>query len=305
MSRPGVLLVSTSADPHADVVSGLLQERGIFTVLLDLAVCGGSRIDVVPGEHVDIGGARVCDGWVVWWRRASVPSPDVWAAAASPEEALLLRAELRDIVLGGLLSLRLHWVDEPYTVLRAEQKMLQLATARRLGIATPHTVATNDVSRADGMLSSGPTIAKAISSGPGLAPYADVVTSDMVHRITHAPTVLQSRIPCTADVRAAVVADQVTCWDRLHGSASSVDWRQDDPQGAGFTPSLHHGLRPMAAALNEGLGLTFAVQDWLIDAGGDPIFLEANPCGSWMFLDGAADRLAPILTRHLAQVGGL
>jgi hypothetical protein len=260
---------------------------------------------VVPGEHVDIDDARVCNGWVVWWRRAGVPAPDVGTAAASPEEAQLLRAELRDIVLGGLLSLQLHWVDEPFTVLRAEQKMLQLAIARRLDIATPATVATNDVARAESMLSAGPTIAKAISSGPGLAPYADLVTSDLVHRVAHAPTVLQSRIPSTADVRAVIIADQVVFWDRPHGSACSVDWRQDDPRGAGFMPSIHDDLRTMAVALNKGLGLSFAVQDWLIDGRGDHVFLEANPCGSWMFLHGAADRVAPVLTHHLAQVGGL
>jgi hypothetical protein len=43
----------------------------------------------------------------------------------------------------------------------------------------------------------------------------------------------------------------------------------------------------------------------VVSADGKPIFLEANPCGSWIFLDGGRDLVAPALVRHFARIGDL
>jgi hypothetical protein len=50
--------------------------------------------------------------------------------------------------------------------------------------------------------------------------------------------------------------------------------------------------------MTSALGLTMSVQDWLETDDG-PVFLEINPQGGWLFLDGADTAVAPALAHHL------
>ena len=54
-----------------------------------------------------------------------------------------------------------------------------------------------------------------------------------------------------------------------------------------------------AITVTRSLGLSCAVQDWVIDVEGQRIFLEANVEGQWLFLPGARERVTPSLVDHL------
>jgi hypothetical protein len=58
-----------------------------------------------------------------------------------------------------------------------------------------------------------------------------------------------------------------------------------------------------ARAITHALGLTMSVHDFLDTASG-PVFLEANPQGSWLFLKDADERVVPKLAEHLRSAMG-
>jgi hypothetical protein len=296
MAVPGVALIAPPVDAHACVVRAALRDIGTPTVQFDLGTVARHALSVVPGRHLRVGRDEIGPGWAVWWRRGGVNAPTL---DLSGNEAVMASCETRDIVLGGLLSLDLRWVDEPFTVMRAAHTLLQLSTAAAAGARVPDTAATNqpDVGRA--LAAAGPIVAKAIS-GSGVRVHVDSVSTDDLHLLANAPTCLQRQVTGEADLRVVVVDGEAFCWRRPRTGGSRVDWRTDDPRGTGFAPFTDTSLRVAAVAVNRRLGLSFGVQDWVLDTSGTPVFLEVNPCGAWGFLSGAQALVAPVLARHLA-----
>jgi glutathione synthase/RimK-type ligase-like ATP-grasp enzyme len=240
--------------------------------------------------------------WTIWWRRAQQP----FAPADLPEaEATLVAEETMAIVLGGLLSSGARWVDDPFVVLRAEHTLLQLTAARRLGLRVPATCATNNPEKAAEFAASGLTLAKAISGGTGLTPFADLIDVGDTQRVRSGATVLQRYVPASDDLRVVVVDSAVIVWKRPRSPEEPIDWRSADPSGSAFAltdASLSRDLVGAAVNMNRELGLTVSVQDWIVPADGGPlVFLEANPAGSWLFLTGAQELVAPVLARHLER----
>jgi len=181
---------------------------------------------------------------------------------------------------------------------QAEDKIYQLNLAKSLGLAIPETVVTNVAATAATFLKAGRTVAKAISSGPGLAPFVDEVTTDLVELVATLPVLLQRAIPADADLRVVTIGDSVLVWRRERTLDDPWDWRAIDPSGKDFRFTNEAGIDRPALRLARELGLTFSVQDWL-QVQQSPVFLEVNPQGQWLFLEGAAEVIAPLMAKHL------
>lgn len=230
----------------------------------------------------------------VWWRRPGW----VQASELTEEEQELIEAEGLALFVGLLLAQRLRWVDHPWDIELAESKLHQLQTATELGFHVPASLVTNDPVVAKNFLEEGPIVAKPVSSGRGLAPYADTVTKDQLDLVASAPVLLQRRVMALSDLRVVTIGTEAFVWSRPRASNEAVDWRVDDPEGSQFRQVSRRGLGRQAVRLAEQLRLTFSVQDWL--EGADvAYFLEVNPQGNWLFLDGAETSIVPALIRHL------
>lgn len=291
----GVLVFAPGGDSHAPVIEYELRHRGVETIRFDYCSAVDSVLRFEPGV-AEIDGVRVERSWTIWWRRSGrVPDASGLCAA----EQALRREETEALVLGGLASTGARWVDEPHFVDRAEHTLLQLAAAAAAGARVPSTVATNSPDVARRLMEFGPVVAKSTSSGVGLAPYADLVTAGMVDLLPMAPTLLQEHLTAAADLRVVAVGDRVFVWRRARTSTDPVDWRAADPSGSNFRPVHYRPLEQLVPVVNKRLGLTFSVQDW-VEVDGEPWFLEVNPAGQWLFLDGSAQIVAPALAQHLA-----
>jgi hypothetical protein len=297
--RSGVVVVAPASDQHADVVQQRLSDAGVPALRLDLGSVLSRDVCVRPGRTIRAGDIMVTPSWTVWWRRADHPRP---LPDLSLGESALASDEALAIVVGGLSSLGVRWVDEPFTMLRAEQRLYQLAIADRLGISTPPTLATNDSAAAGAFARSGPTIAKSISSGVQPGPYADSIQPGDTALVVSAPTMLQRRIDATHDIRAVVVGEAAYMWSRRRAGGDPVDWRAVDPGGGDFAyvPRPNIKMARQAVTLNKSLDLTVSVQDWLMRDGTSPVLLEVNPAGAWLFLDGAESIVADALATHLS-----
>lgn len=274
-----------------------LTGRGVQVLILNLSTVADHDLTIIPGGHVEVDGERIDNRWSVWWRRVGAV-PD--HPRMSELESRLRREEIEELVLGGLLAACPRWIDDPHQMAHAEHKLVQLATADQLNVPVPRTIATNRPAAARA-LATGGVVAKAASAGTGLAPFADRFDAADLDLLPVAPTLLQRRIDAIADLRVAVVADDCWIWRRERATDDVLDWRAADPAGEQFAPYTDTSVAQAAAQITARLGLSVSVQDWLVGRDGERWFLEANPAGQWLFLDGADQLVTPALADHLAR----
>jgi glutathione synthase/RimK-type ligase-like ATP-grasp enzyme len=143
-------------------------------------------------------------------------------------------------------------------------------------------------------LTGGRLVAKSISSGIGIAPYADHVDEEVLAALPNAPTLLQEYVSGGADLRVVVVAERAFVWRRVKHEGEPFDWRRPDPSGREFRLTESPVVAHLAVAVTHRLGLSFSAQDW-VETNSGPVFLESNPVGQWLFLEGAADLVGPAL----------
>ena len=294
-----ILIVARPGDEHADAVESFLRRETTALLRTSLTLLREHRLTWEPGGNLTLADGlkqhTIGPTTTVWWRRTGSTSVE----DLEPAEAELVRHELPVILGGALLAQRVRWVDCPYAIERAENKLYQLIVAHKLGLPTPPTLITNSPESARGFAAGRRVVAKAVSGGPGLAPFVDRVPLELLERVAAAPTLLQEEVVGNADARVVTVADRVLMWSRRREPTDPPDWRACDPSGEQFrlgaAPAL---LESAATTLANALGLSMTVQDWLLSDSG-PVFLEVNPQGQWLFLDGAEAVVVPVLARHL------
>jgi hypothetical protein len=291
-----VLLVADDGDPHCTAVDARLQTLGTKTLRLNLSDVP-SRLLISKIGALDIAGdggwARVDGETTVWWFRAgSVRSQK----GIKPDEQQLIADEAPAIFVGALRAAGVRWVDDPDIIRRAEWKLSQLAVAAALGITTPPWTVTNSPDAARQLADGHVVVAKPLSSGHGIAPFTAAVLTEDLDRPGDLATLFQRRVDANADVRVVVIDGQTWAWRRAR-EANTVDWRAVDSTGRGFCRIPVETWRD-PSRLTSALGLTISVQDWLETAHG-PVFLEANPQGSWLFLDGAEKEIGHALATYL------
>ena len=232
----------------------------------------------------------------VWYRRLGSFAVDDF----DHEEAQLARDEMPHILIGGLSSCGVRWVDEPFDVQRAEQKLFQLSTALRMSLPIPHSVATNDPDAAARMRSARRVVAKPLSPGQGIAPHVEEVQAGDLSEFGGLPVLLQELVVgANADLRVVVIGSRAWTWRRSR-TPHTIDWRAEDANGIGFEHVSPHAVERDAIDLTRALGLTMSVQDWLETPDG-VVFLEANPQGAWDFLDRSDELIPDALASHLAE----
>lgn len=290
-----ILLVAPPEDIHANVVADHIGARAEVNYI-DLQACIQMPLEIVPGEYVRSGGQVVASGGTtVWWRRTGYIPPDARTGRA---ENRLRAEETRAQMVGGLLSIGVRWIDHPGLVQTAEHTLLQLSVARSVGVQTPTTTVTNTREAAQALAKSHRLVAKSISAGEGIAPFADTFDECVVDLLPNAPTLLQQQIVGLADLRVVVVGDNAYVWRRARKQGEPLDWRRPDPAGAEFSAFTQPAVAASAVAITHRLGLTFSAQDWVETEDGN-VFLEANPVGQWLFLTGADEIVGSALAEHL------
>lgn len=291
-----LLLVCEENDEHGLAVAEEAARRSVPTARCCVSDLRLKTFTADPAACA-VSGRSFERGMTVWWRRSgSLPVADL-----ERDEAELQVAEAHALFLGALLAAQPRWVDEPFVGVRARHKAHQLVVARSVGVSVPDTIITNDPAMAADFIAKGPCVTKSVSTGPGLAPFTESVTVEDLPYVAVAPVLLQRRIDAVADVRLVVSGELVHVWQRSR-APGDLDWRSVDPAGAEFIP-IDNGGWEVAVSLTKALGLSCAVQDWVIDTDGRRVFLEVNVEGHWLFLPGARERVTPALVEHLLSDG--
>jgi hypothetical protein len=234
------------------------------------------------GVPVDLREARV-----VWWRRASFPQ--LSEDEAYSDQNAFISGEWRAALLGAFLSgFRGDWISDPERTRTASNKLLQLKAAAEIGWITPRTLVSQDPERISAFCATAPeqrVVAKALTATRGRTMATVALTGADLQKadMTLCPAIYQHFVPGTRHLRINCFGERIVAFMI---ETRVMDWRRD--HAARMTPyRLEPRTSELCLRLLERLGLEMGVLDAKLLDSGDICFLEVNPQGQFLFLEGA------------------
>jgi glutathione synthase/RimK-type ligase-like ATP-grasp enzyme len=290
-------IVTVEDDLHALAVKQALEERhGVDCAIVEsdaLADSGGlswseqhRSTAILPardGGEVDVGGLDV-----IWWRRfngdAKIPS-DV----SDPAAIDVITNDCRATLLGILLT-EFHgaWVSHPDANRNAEIKLVQLRAARQAGFRVPQTLVSQHPEQIRQFCAAlgNRVIVKALS-GTKKAPLTtgivndELLASDRTLRLS--PTIYQELVPGSAHLRVQGFGDE---FHAVRINCEHLDWRFKLSESKVEPYVLPAAMQQRLRKVLRSLGLRMGIFDLKLAADGELVWLEVNPQGQFLFVEG-------------------
>jgi len=297
------LIISNQQDITTDYVVRGMQRQGVPFYRLNTEQIGVSvhihfdfstqtfhLTDQYTGQNVDL--LRITS---VYLRRPEIRTdfPDVTAG-----EANFLRSEFAAL-LEGLYAILdgAFWFNRVAEIRQAENKMLQLLVAARIGFSIPGSLITDIPSSAEQFYHKQveKCIAKPIRAGLVAAGdderiiFTNKVALDErnLDRIGAFPIYLQRLVEKKYDLRITVVGNEIFA-AKIHSQSnddSRIDWRNTAEILEHTRYDLPSDVAAKCVALTKALGLNFGAIDMVVDEDGEYLFLEINPNGQWAWIE--------------------
>jgi glutathione synthase/RimK-type ligase-like ATP-grasp enzyme len=312
-----ILLVTQADDLAADLVVLALEELGAGVVRFN-AEEFPSRTSLVftpsqdPALLVVNGRETSLDEiGTAWYRKSAPPRVDEVGDQGARE---FVARESAAFLYGFWESVECPWMNRPSRVHHAENKLIQLRHAWRVGLEVPDTCITNLTREATGFVRGRPCVAKPVVGGvlrhdgrryrlfTRLVGEADLSDPDSVRL---SPLTLQRYVSRRSDLRVTVVGHEVFATEIFIADREpeEVDWRQVDELRLSYRP--HELPRPIEAAcveILESFGLRYGAFDFLLTPDGSYVFLELNPSGQWDWIERATgQQITSSMARRLAD----
>jgi glutathione synthase/RimK-type ligase-like ATP-grasp enzyme len=313
--HPRIGIMTYGDDPHGHLIKKKIEERhGAWCCLVpcdELALRGGitwgtqdeepALLPTVDGQTVDV---RTLDA--LWYRRTS--PKQILPEGADATYHPYINSTVERVVEGILANeFQGRWVSHPVATRLAENKLVQLRAAARAGLRIPATLVSQDPARIRSFCSQHPgAIIKPVATPRGVELARTAVVSqellDSDEALALTPAIYQECVPGERHLRVSVVGERC---DAALIEASDLDWRYD--LNVPFRPypldaGLEQGLR---ATLRE-LGLVMGIFDVKLIDEDQPVFLEVNSQGQFLFVEGLcgiplADQFAAFLVDQATQ----
>jgi glutathione synthase/RimK-type ligase-like ATP-grasp enzyme len=307
-STPRILILTQINDVHAAAVMLALDRRGAGASVI---LCGdfptrlsGSIFIPGPGQARD--GAVLCEGDrdivnsdadVVWYRRPTRPRlPD--DMHPGDRQIAIDECEAFERDLYDVLAPSAFWINTPSGARQANRKISQLKHASAAGFRVPATLASNDPKEIRCFLErhrgsaihktflpniweDGDNVTLAFTSKVGLQ---DLPRDDILRL---APGIYQELIPKSYELRLTLFG--ATCMGaKLRSSEhadAAVDWRAAGVQVPVEPYEVPLALQRQCFALMAQLGIVSGCADLIVTPDGEPVFLEINQAGQWLWLE--------------------
>lgn len=224
----------------------------------------------------------------VWYRRIR---PFALHSDLKDETARLFAwSEATEALQGLWYSLECFWMNPPTADEVALRKIRQLQIARRLGLAIPETIITNDPAEARDFIQSqgaANVVRKAFRNIPQ-APRETALLKEgdleLIESVRYAPVIFQRFVPADVDLRVTVVENEILA-AAIH---SQPEYRADYRLGLGSAKVVPYQLPDDVAekllALMKAFDLNFGAIDLRVTPEGEHVFLEVNPAGEYLFI---------------------
>lgn len=281
--------------PATPVIVGNLDDVHVTAVMEELTRRGGNAT-VLDADLLDAGGGRTAaasrsggtapPGWI---RRLATPD---WRPAVDPESPSgAARAAWLTWLTGWIDAADVRWLTTLRALVRADNKLVQIATARALDIPTPQTVVAT--CRADIVEFGDKVVVKPLGPDQYIVggearhvPAQQIAVNDLTDAdMAVAPFLYQQVLRARRHLRVVTVGSRVFV-AALDAAGLPLDWREHDAAHDAFEPASYPRVAASAIVLAQALEVGYSSQDW-IETDEDTYFLDLNPAGQWLFLPSA------------------
>jgi hypothetical protein len=308
--QPTILILTQSGDTHAYAVDLALREHGARGLLWHTSdfpsqTTESVLIDPAGVEQIwleGVGAQEISQLGVssVWRRRpAYVLNRELLHPADvvfSDWQCMLFRSGLYDILETGAF-----WVNRPEAALRAGRKILQHRLARKVGLAIPETLYSNDPRAIRKFVSTQKDGAvykpfRAITwedsaaethwmSYTSRVTIEDLAAADELLRA--APGIFQALVPKSYELRATFIGRRCFTAKLLSQETigGQLDWRKSYSELKMEPYQLPSSIEERCWKLMEELGIVFGCFDLIVTPRGDHVFLEVNETGQFLFVE--------------------
>ena len=228
----------------------------------------------------------------VWFRRTKLPEIN----NLPQNDKIYVLSELEGFFKNLFSVLRAKWLSSPAAIYEAENKILQLKTAQRLGFKIPDTLVTNSKSELKEFYNAngGNIIIKPISQTRvsydenSAFIFTNQVSKDLIEQIEDfdlTPCIFQKAIPKEYEVRTTVVGNKVfsAAVYSQTDDETKVDWRRKRLEFV--ETSLPNEIESLCLLLLKELNLAFGAIDLIKTPDNEYYFLEINPNGQWVWIE--------------------
>jgi glutathione synthase/RimK-type ligase-like ATP-grasp enzyme len=313
------LIVGDHGDLHIRAVANAVRRAGAAAPVLDPVRDGGSacRITYALGAGSRTGAVKIEDVWydlgefdAVWWRVKLLSSAELIATGPTVASDFAVREWRSAIDSLAAFTPSARWVNSRRADTAARHKPTQLALAQDLGLAIPRTLVSNDVDQITAFIDDeGEYVYKALTwcfEPPDRMIFTSLVDASIVRAdadaVAVAPGIYQARVAKQYELRVTVIGEwvQAVRIDSQSRTDTQLDWRRNQ-YAVHYSPEvLDPGLASTLVDMNTRLGLDFGAYDLIVTPDGEPVFLEVNPMGQWLWLEKAAEvPITETLVEHL------
>lgn len=295
MVSPKVLLLSHSAEPYVTRrVAEELSLRGASPLRLDTDRAFddgpfGVSLDRTDPGTVWFQGKPIRPETIWLWR----PWPRIEAPKMAEAHRNAVNREAGVLFFGALSLFDGRFVDPPDRVRAAENKLLQLKLARKVGLRVPETRYTSDPDAVRALFEAhdGKIVCKLAApleygmQAKGAFPTRRFARKDLAHleALRRGPMIFQEEIEKALELRVAWAGG--AAWTgALDGADTGVDWRFS-AKGAWKKHTLAEATKQKLGSLMKTLGLHQGSLDLIVTPDGEAVFLEVNPTGEWGMLE--------------------
>jgi glutathione synthase/RimK-type ligase-like ATP-grasp enzyme len=316
--EPRIGIFTYGDDPHGHLIKKKIEEQhGAWSCLIpcdELALRGRltwstqsgepALLPTVDGQTVDV---KTLDA--LWYRRTS--PKQILPEGADATYHVYINATVERVVEGILANeFRGRWVSHPVATRLAENKLVQLRAAARAGLRIPATLVSQDPARIRSFCAQHPgAVIKPVATPRGVELARTAVVSqelldgDEILALT--PAIYQECIPGERHLRISVVGERC---DSALIEAEDLDWRYDLNVPFRPYPLDSHLEQGLHATLRE-LGLVMGIFDVKLTDEDEPVFLEVNSQGQFLFVEALAgiplaERFAAFLVEQAMQAVG-
>lgn len=300
-----VLIISNKSDITTDLVIKALQKRGIDYLRFnteDFPLKFNSQISLHKNysSFISNGKRKLLFDEIssVWYRRPKIlPLEDINSSEA---DGKFIQREANSYLLNiwAMLSDK-KWINNPFSLFKAERKTYQLFIASKIGFTIPETIVTNDIEEVNSFIHffNNEVIAKPISHGGyGKEDNFAIFTTDLSDKIFQlnkeivqsSPFIVQRKIKKKYDIRVTVFGSKIFSHKIEPNTTINnyIDWRKYDPKNLSYSSiKLPDEIRQSIINFMTILELKYGALDFIIDDKDQWYFIEINPNGQFAWLE--------------------
>jgi glutathione synthase/RimK-type ligase-like ATP-grasp enzyme len=228
----------------------------------------------------------------VWFRRTRLPDIN----CLKREDKMYLLNETDSFFKNLFATIESNWLSEPNAVYQAENKLLQLKIAQKVGFSLPPTIVTSSKEELARFYieNDKDIIIKPISQtriqyqNNAAFVFTNKVLEQQINEIDKfdlTPCIFQKNIQKECEIRATVIENMVfasAVYSQKH-SETKNDWRRKKLDF--FKIDLPKKVNDLCVDLLKALNLKFGAIDLIKTPNDDYVFLEINPNGQWAWIE--------------------